>query len=69
MTGQVLHDAFAVDTVSEHWQRIECGSGRLALDSGALRLVNGPTSAQRYSNAQIDDYQGLPRGRFLWSPP
>ncbi len=51
------------------WQRIECGSGRLALNNGALRLVNGPTSAQRYSNAQIDDYQGLSRRRLLWSPP
>lgn len=55
--------------LSSGWQRIECGSGRLALEHGALRLVNGPTSAQSYSNAQIDDYQGLPRRRLLWSPP
>jgi hypothetical protein len=55
--------------LSSRWQRIECGSGRLALAGDTLRLVNGPTSAQRYSNAQIDDYQGLPRRRLLWSPP
>lgn len=56
-------------SLSSHWRRVACGSGRLALDGGALRLVNGPTSAERYSNAQIDDYQGLPRSRLLWSPP
>lgn len=56
-------------SLSSRWQRITAGSGRLALHDGALRLVNGPTSAQRYSNAQIDDYQGLPRRRLLWSPP
>jgi hypothetical protein len=55
--------------LSSRWQRSECGSGRLELDGGRLRLVNGPTSAQRYSNAQIDDYQGLPRRRLPWSPP
>ncbi len=55
--------------LNSRWQRVECGSGRLALASGVLRLVNGPTSAQRYSNAQIDDYQALPRSRLLWSPP
>ena len=61
------HDLAA--SLSSGWRRIECGSGRLALDGGRLRLINGPTSAQRYSNAQIDDYQGLPRRRLLWSPP
>ena len=61
------HDSAA--SLSGGWQRIECGSGRLALEGGALRLVNGSTSAQRYSNAQIDDYQGLPRRRLRWSPP
>jgi hypothetical protein len=55
--------------LSSGWQRIECGSGRLALAGDTLRLVNGPTSAQHYSNAQIDDYQGLPRRGLLWSPP
>jgi hypothetical protein len=62
------YEEFAKD-LGERWQRSECGSGRLELDGGRLRLVNGPTSAQRYSNAQIDDYQGLPRRRLLWSPP
>jgi hypothetical protein len=68
VTAPILLDDFAAG-LGGHWRRIECGSGRLALDGGRLRLENGPTSSRRYSNAQIDDYQGLPRGRLLWSPP
>lgn len=68
MIGPEFHDDFA-DGLSGHWRRSDLGSGRLAQGDGALRLVNGPTSAQRYCNAQIDDYQGLPRSRLLWSPP
>ena len=68
MTGPGISEDFA-GGLGSHWRPSEQGSGRLALEGGALRLVNGPTTAQRYSNAQIDDYQGLPRRRFLWSPP
>jgi hypothetical protein len=63
-----LHDDFTAG-LRPRWQRIECGSGRLEPAIGGLRLVKDAASAQRYSNAQIDDYQGLPRRRFLWSPP
>jgi hypothetical protein len=31
--------------------------------------VNHDARADQYSNAQIDDYQGLPRRRFVWRPP
>jgi hypothetical protein len=55
--------------LSSHWQRIECGSGRLVLAGDQLRLVNNAASARRYCNAQIDDYQGLPRRHLPWSPP
>jgi hypothetical protein len=34
-----------------------------------LRLVNVDTSRSQYTNAQIDDYQGLPRHRLPWRPP
>jgi hypothetical protein len=34
-----------------------------------VRLVNTDASAQHYTNAQIDDYQALPRRRFAWHPP
>lgn len=52
-----------------HWQTSVVGSSRLELTGGTLRLVNANAPADCYSNAQIDDYRGLPRRRFLWSPP
>jgi hypothetical protein len=35
----------------------------------ALRLVVAGAIRRRYSDAQIDDYQGLARRRFPWRPP
>lgn len=54
---------------SDHWQRHETGQGSLEWTGSTLRLINTDTSQKRYSNAQIDDYFGLPRCRFLWRPP
>jgi hypothetical protein len=36
---------------------------------GTLRFVNVDTSRNEYTNAQIDDYYGLPRRHFPWHPP
>jgi len=51
------------------WQRHIVGNGALELTNTSLRFVNTNASSQRYTNAQIDDYQNLPRRRFLWRPP
>ena len=55
--------------LSAHWKCYVVGSGSLELTGGTLRFVNTDTSSRRYTDAQIDDYQGLPRHRFLWHPP
>jgi hypothetical protein len=34
-----------------------------------MRFVNTATVSRRYTDAQIDDYQGLSRRDFLWRPP
>lgn len=45
------------------------GGGRIdGLASGGLRLTI-PAMPAGYADAQLDDTQGLPRDRFLWSPP
>jgi len=36
---------------------------------GAWRLVNQPLEAGSYTDAQLDDYQGLARADFRWKPP
>jgi hypothetical protein len=45
------------------------GSGTLELSGSTLRLTVAGASRRRYSDAQIDDHQGLPRRRFPWRPP
>jgi len=35
---------------------------------GVWRLVNHPLAAGRYTDAQLDDYQGRARADFLWRP-
>ncbi|MBN1660063.1 MAG: hypothetical protein JXA93_16805 [Anaerolineae bacterium] len=57
-----------------HWQRPLRGVGRLvpvgtAHDGETARFEVSGATAQAYSNAQIDDYQGVPRRSFPWWPP
>ena len=54
---------------NERWQRVEKSSGTLERRDGGLRLCLRDAASARYSNAQIDDYQGLPRRKFVWRPP
>jgi hypothetical protein len=52
-----------------NWQPFLRGHGRLEAIDGGLRLIDETGSAQSYTNAQIDDYQGRARRDFLWQPP
>ncbi len=51
------------------WRRYVVGNGALEPTGSTLRFVSADASVQRYTNAQLDDYQGLPRRQFLWHPP
>lgn len=55
--------------LSPRWRRHLRGNGALESSGAALRFINSETSSQEYTNAQIDDYQGLPRRKFPWRPP
>jgi len=55
--------------LSARWQRHEIEGGALEPAGSALRLVVGSTPSRRYTNAQIDDYTGVPRRRLSWRPP
>jgi hypothetical protein len=63
-----VYEDFSAD-LGRRWRRYIVGNGALEPTSTTLRFVNTDASARRYTNAQIDDYQGLPRRRFLWHPP
>ena len=51
------------------WRRYVVGTGELEPTGSTLRFVISDATPRQYSDAQIDDYQGLPRRRFLWRPP
>ena len=65
-----IAETFDSDTLSPAWKPWTTGTGRLELaGDGLLRCVLEPASDRQYSDAQITDYQGLPRRRFPWHPP
>ncbi len=51
------------------WRRHIKGNGSLERADEMLRFVNDGTTSDEYTNAQMDDYQGLSRRRFPWRPP
>ena len=57
------------DLNSLRWQRVEKGDAALQTQDRTLRFSLSDATSARYSNAQIDDYQGLSRRGFAWRPP
>lgn len=55
--------------LAPRWRQHVVGQATLEPTGSSLRFVVAGASRRRYSNAQIDDYQGLPRRRFPWRPP
>lgn len=50
------------------WNRYVLPGSRLESTGDGWRFVNEPVSG-RYTDSQIDDYQGLRRRDFIWRPP
>jgi hypothetical protein len=51
------------------WRCTHIGGGQLIVSAEGLRLALAGARHDRYADAQIDDYAGLARHRFLWRPP
>lgn len=67
-TSRTVSEDFSGELAS-HWLQYVVGDGALEPTGSSLRFVVADATRRRYSDAQIDDYQGLPRRRFLWHPP
>ena len=52
-----------------HLHPLLTGNGQLTTTHSVQRLSNGATTTTSYTNAQLDDYQGLARRQFPWQPP
>jgi hypothetical protein len=63
-----VHETFASGP-GARWQRQVVGRARLVPAGPAQRFLLSGTNSRGYSNAQIDDYQGLGRRSFPWRPP
>jgi hypothetical protein len=57
------------DVNDARWQHYTVGGGAVEAGDDGLRFVTRDANAHRYADAQIDDYQGLPRRSFAWRPP
>jgi len=69
-----FHESFAGQDAGppvdlSRWRRMLTGGGRLVRTDTGLKFTASETTARRYANAQIDDYQGRARRDFLWRPP
>ncbi len=51
------------------WKRWVLADSVIECTSTSWRFINEPVRAGCYTDAQIDDYQGLKRRDFLWRPP
>lgn len=45
------------------------GRSAVLRNADGIRLINLTGGQRAYTNAQLDDYQGLARRNFLWRPP
>jgi hypothetical protein len=64
----MISEAFSPN-LDPRWRRHLRGGGALELKERRLRLLIRDIREHEYSDAQIDDHKGLPRGKFLWNPP
>src|SRR5690349_19213483 len=51
------------------WHRWVLPGSAVDQVDGAWRFSNAPMPAGKYTDAQLDDYQGLHRRDFRWRPP
>jgi hypothetical protein len=65
---RVVRESFS-EGPSSYWQHHLAGTGTLEATGSTLRFTLDNATSRKYSDAQIDDYQKLPRRRFPWYPP
>jgi hypothetical protein len=67
--GRPVEEDFDGAELGPRWTRTCPGGGELTCADSVLRLAFEGAARGTYTDAQIDDYDHLPRRRYPWRPP
>src|SRR6266480_1482662 len=58
-----------IKPLDQHWTQTCIGGGTLHLANSVLHMEFASARQGKYADAQIDDYDNLPRANYPWRPP
>src|SRR3954468_20756308 len=56
-------------SIDQRWTQTCIGGASLSIVDSALRMELASAQAGKYTDAQVDDYDGRARSAFPWKPP
>ena len=56
-------------SIDQRWTQTCIGGGSLNIVDSALRMEFASAQVGKYTDSQVDDYDGLARSAFTWKPP
>src|SRR5438309_4159316 len=57
------------ELLDQHWTQTCIGGGKLYVENSVLRMAFELAQQGKYTDAQIDDYDNMPRANYPWQPP
>ena len=57
------------ELLDQHWTQTCIGGGKLYVENSVLRMAFELAQQGQYTDAQIDDYDNMPRANYPWRPP
>jgi len=57
------------ELLDQHWTQTCIGGGKLYVENSVLRMAFELALQGQYTDAQIDDYDNMPRANYPWRPP
>ncbi len=57
------------ELLDQHWTQTCIGDGKLYVENSVLRMAFELAQQGQYTDAQIDDYDNMPRANYPWQPP
>src|SRR5216684_3990458 len=58
-----------IKPLDQRWTQTCIGGGKLYCENSVLRMAFDSARQGHYTDAQIDDYDNLPRAKYPWRPP